>query len=119
MSIDSYNLFIRNLKKSNIQIVKDLVSKGDSLLTPHLLDHFASFDSRCNCKSFLKVAYLHGFIGSDSFNCQRDCWEVRFSRSDIINEDNIENLIGEISRLVLDFHGQYDGWLTLEQISND
>ncbi|MEO1773096.1 ribonuclease E inhibitor RraB [Candidatus Enterococcus ferrettii] len=115
MSIDSYNLFIKSLNKSNTQIIRELVSNGDSLVDPHLLDHFASFNSRHGCMSFLKVAYSRGFTGSNSFNYQRNCWEVHFSRADIVNENTIDDLIEHIERFVKDFQGQYDGWFTLEQ----
>lgn len=112
MSADSYNLFIKELNKSNTLIVQDLLAKGDSLLYPHMLDHFASFDSRTNCKSFMKVAYTRGFLGSSSFNYQRNCWEVHFYKAETINENNIDELINKVNHFVLDFNGQYDGWFT-------
>lgn len=112
---NSYNLFIRELNKSTTQLIHELISSGDTLSKPHILDHFASFTSRHSCKAFLRVAYTRGFVGSDSFNHDRDCWEVHFSRAEVINEQTIDPLIEQIRRFVADFQGHYDGWFTIKQ----
>lgn len=111
MVLTSYNVYLRNLNKSNSQNVDDLVKRGKDLSKPFIIDFFTTFSDRHESNIFIRIAYSKGYIGTRTYNDTDKCWEVKLTTSGVINHDTVEEFISELKLFTEKYNGSVDGWI--------
>jgi len=112
--LTSYHQYIRNLNKTNNQIIDDLIKNGKDLSKSFIIDFFSTFSDRHESKIFINIAYSKGYIGTRNYNSIDKCWEVILTISGLINHDTLESLISELKLLTEKYNGSVDGWIATQ-----
>lgn len=95
---------------ADMHLVALLESKGDDLVTPRPVDHFAVFTEKREAEQFMRMAAKHEFdtrFGESDGNVL-----VIATREDPVDLESIQEVTALLSSLAEQEGGEYDGWET-------
>ena len=103
-------------KLENRRMIDELKAKGDQLTKPRKIDHVFYFKTVANRQSFLRALDLHGFSIDEMPQERTDPGNFGFllkiSRSDIPDNQTMDNMSIYFRELSAKNNGVYEGWQT-------
>jgi len=95
---------------ADMHLVALLESKGDDLVTPRPVDHFAVFAEKREAEQFMRMAAKHEF--ETRFGESDENVLVIATREDPVDLESIQEVTALLSNLAEQEGGEYDGWET-------
>lgn len=95
----------------NRRVLQKLTDNGDPLTQPRRVDHWLYFPDRESAERFLAQPALAGFQ-TEGLMESDDEWKLQIYRTDLVDQDSIDDLTIELCDLAEDEGGRYDGWET-------
>lgn len=95
---------------ADMHLVALLESKGDDLVTPRPVEHFAVFAEKREAEQFMRMAGKHEF--ETRFGESDDNVLVIATREDPVDLESIQEVTALLANLAEQEGGEYDGWET-------
>lgn len=100
-------------RMGNRDVIETLEERGDDLKTPRQVDHWIYFESKDDRSKFINQILDDGFEIDEQ---EKQPWDSEYTlhitRTERVNQDNIDEIVLKLFRLAKQFGGRYDGWET-------
>jgi len=98
---------------ANVDLLDELVKKGDVLTVPREVQHWMSFRSEQSRALFREAAAGSGYgIVAEADSDGEFRFGISVTRTQSIEQNLIDQTVIELLRLCHNFHGDYEGWET-------
>lgn len=98
---------------ANMDLLDQLVKKGDVLTVPRKVQHWMSFQSEQSRDSFREAAKAAGYgIAGETVTDREFPFGISITRVQSVEQKVIDQTVIELLRLCHSFNGDYEGWET-------
>lgn len=96
----------------NTKVIQALEEAGDDLTRPRQINHWASFSSKKNRKSFIRVIEADGFAVASAPDSKSEDgqYEIEFFREDVPILSEISQITLELATRAAELRGSHTGW---------
>lgn len=92
------------------RVVEELERRGDPLVVPRIIDHWAYFATAEARDSYLAAAAEDGFVAADADATDDASFVARVAREDRVDLDTIHAAVMVLVEHAVSRRGCYDGW---------
>lgn len=95
----------------NRRVLQILTDNGDQLTQPRRVDHWLYFADRAAAERFRSYAAQLSFE-VEALSPSDAEWKLHIYRTNLVDQDSIDELTTQLCELADEFEGRYDGWET-------